>query len=229
MDNITLTAATHRTEEFNNFYHFLSEQILDELGRKKMLKLITNDSTPIVVEDELSNTIGEIFKRFEVYDYPITIGYCRSTITDLDTDETEKLKEQAFYLFPFPVEIEHIETTCGQIRVSPDKYDIAKKEVNNVIFLLTEAKNQQINISKYHPEDIKNDNTHRIEYIVEKYEPRWLSNGVVIEYDDSIYEIKKRISSIPEFAGMNITSTSVAEMLIGDLIDKAIEIEKSTK
>lgn len=227
MDNITLTPATNRMNSFNEFYHFLMEQILDEIGRRKILRQITNDSTPVVVEDELTDTIGEIFKRFEIYDYPINIGYC--CLSSVDEEDID-INDVVFHRYPFDVEVELIEVNEYQIKVFADKVNDAKKDLQTIIFDDIQT-NPNTNIHLNNPQvdidNIKQLILIRAQKIVEKYENYWMIGYESIAYDESIYAIKKRISSVPEFANMNITSESIVTMLIGDLIDKVIEIENA--
>ena len=235
MENITLNPAVSKPEAFKELYHFLIEQVLDELGRKKMIRLITNDSTPINVENELMTAITDVFERFEVYDYPETVGYGEIVVTsDWEKENTEslmdKMVELAFQTYPYPVEVKEIDTISNRVEVGYMHKSIVEHELESIdITQLSLSDNyHKINIPEYNTNTLKNRMTMKIMNIVNKFGPTFMSRTCFVEYVRVVYVIQKSVSSKDEFADMKITSADVSKMIMGDLIDKAIELESSS-
>ena len=247
-DNITLNPGQSKTEAFKDFYQFLSEQVLDEVGRRKRLRIITNDTTPINAETELMEAITTVFENFEVYDYPIVVGYAYDVNTDVRfvgyTMETpyiqvnkdieaiiDEIYSMAFSMFPYPIEVKLVDIDHGDFSIDSSYFGMVMNSISKMQIASCNDQNNyhKLNKPSYYFKPIKDEICIEINKIRESYASHNKSTESWIEYSQLIFSIEKKVCSKQEIADMNIRAETIATMLMGDLIENVIIIENSTK
>lgn len=227
-NTIIMKPMTNAIDEFDKLYKFLSGQILDEIARKKIIRKITNDTTPVVVEDSLQQAIMTTLNRFELYDRQIKVGcgfaiYIDPSISNIPIETTRfEIEKYTNSLYPYTVFLKYSDSISKKIKC--DDVEQLTKLVNG------------IDPSVYRDIEDIYDTYHSFDLVMRDYIQEDLdhirmktkssffhSNSVELKID--IFAVEKNSSNNQIMRDINITTESVVEMLWGDLIDKAIEIE----
>lgn len=226
--NLIINHQPTNLEVFDTFYKQLMSQILDELGRRKMIRKLSTDSTPIKPEKELMEVIKTVLMRFDLYDkdYCIGYGYLISNVNDVTADTLQDLV-QSQYDFPISTKIHSLELYT--ISTYKQNIDQLLKELDNIgpmieSYPYPEGVNHEP-ANKTHP-DFKCDAAAR-RVIDNKFKSKHTIFGCKTEVSVPItyFNIYKSLAINKYLRDANITTASVVEMLWGDLIDKAIQLE----
>src|SRR5699024_8544707 len=122
--------------EFDKLYKFLSGQILDEIARKKIIRKITNDTSPIIVEDNLRQAIMITLNRFEMYDYQKTVGcgfaiYIDPSISNIPTETNRfNINKHVQSLYPYTVSLKYSDSIVRKMKC--DNVDELTKLINEL-------------------------------------------------------------------------------------------------
>lgn len=105
MTDVTLKAGTNPIDEYNQFYEFMSQQIISEVDRRLTMLKITNDTSPIKTEEFLTECIATTFSRFGVCDVQMRVAYGSIILDSLLDNLADEVKDILQSYFPFEIEI----------------------------------------------------------------------------------------------------------------------------